>query len=396
MGESVMNKKACILVMDSVGIGALPDAGDFGDRGTDTLGNIIKHFGHIRMPNLLRLGIANIDGVSFSHLKQKEVIGSYGRAVEKFAGKDSTGGHWEIAGLPLKKPFPLYPNGFPKEILDELQRRTGRGIIGNCLASGTEIIETLGEEHERTGNLIVYTSADSVFQIAMHENVVPLDEQIRIGKTARDILKGNHAVGRVIIRPFVGKPGSYRRTVNRRDFSLQPTGPTILDAICEAGMEVAAVGKIEDIFDFRGITRSNHTHSNDDDVYATVEYLRQSFSGLVFTNLVDFDTLYGHRNDVVGYKNAIEAFDAQIPDLLAALGENDLLIITADHGCDPTTKSTDHSREYIPLLVTGKKVRTGANLGTRDTFADIAATVMDWLGLAPWPVGTSFFGDILA
>ncbi|MFZ5975861.1 MAG: phosphopentomutase [Bacillota bacterium] len=390
-----MYKKACILVMDSVGIGALPDAALFGDQGSDTLGGIIKRFGDLKIPHLLRLGIANIDGVSFAHLKQKDVIGSYGRAIEKFAGKDTTGGHWEIAGLQLEKPFPTYPHGFPKEVLEPFMARTGRGILGNCVASGTEIIARLGEEHLKTGKLIVYTSADSVFQIAMHEEIIPLEEQIHIGKTAREILQGDHPVGRVIIRPFVGEAGSFKRTTNRRDFSLPPTGPTILDAVFQAGMEVAAVGKIEDIFNFRGITRSNHTPSNDEGIKATIAYLKEPFSGLVFTNLVDFDTLYGHRNDIEGYARAIEAFDMQIPAILNALGDEDLLIITSDHGCDPsTTQSTDHSREYIPLLAVGKSVRAGINLGTRETFSDIAATVIDWLGLAPWPVGASFIRDI--
>lgn len=389
-----MYKKVCILVMDSVGIGALPDAGRFGDQDSDTMGNLIRCFGDLRIPNLLRLGLANIDGVSFSHLKRQDVTGGFGRAVEKFAGKDTTGGHWEIAGLQLKRPFPTYPNGFPEEVLSLLEARTGRGIIGNCVASGTEIIARLGEEHVRTGKLIVYTSADSVFQIAMHEGIIPLKEQIRIGEIAREIMQGDHPVGRVIIRPFVGGPGGYRRTTNRRDFSIPPTGPTILDAINQAGLEVAAVGKIEDVFNFRGITRSNHTHTNDEGIQATIEYLKQPFSGLIFTNLIDFDMLYGHRNDIEGYARAVEAFDVQIPSILDALGEEDLLIITADHGCDPTTKSTDHTREYIPILASGKHVLPGVNLGTRETFSDIAATVMEWLGLTPWPVGTSFFKTI--
>ncbi len=385
-----MYKRACIIVMDSVGIGAMPDAARFGDHGADTLGNILRRVGSLRIPNLLKLGLAHIDGVSFSDLRPAEVTGSYGRAAERFAGKDTTGGHWEIAGLPLERPFPLYPHGFPEEVIRAFEERTGYKTMGNVVASGTEIIARMGEEHEKTRKLIVYTSADSVFQIAMHESVIPLSEQIRIGKTAREVLQGENAVGRVIIRPFVGTPGNYKRTTNRRDFSLPPTGRTILDAITDAGMEVAAVGKIEDIFNFRGITKSIHAHTNEEGVETTLNFLKQDFPGLIFTNLVDFDTLFGHRNDPRGYAQAIEAFDLQIPRILDALKEGDLLIITADHGCDPTTSSTDHSREYIPILAAGSLIKSGVNIGTRETFADIAATVVDWLDMPKWPIGTSF------
>lgn len=389
-----MNKKVCIIVMDSAGIGALPDAKKFGDAGSDTIGNIIRYRGNLNIPNLLDLGLANIDSVSFYGLKKDQPKGCFGRAMELFPGKDSTGGHWEIAGLILKEALPLFPHGFPDEIIKEFEIKVGRKVLGNYVASGTHIIEDLGQEHMQTGSLIVYTSADSVFQIAMHEDIIPIEQQLEIGKIARDMLTGKNAVGRVIIRPFIGQPGKFTRTDNRKDFSVKPLGETILDEISRKGLEVAGVGKIEDIFSYRGLTKSNHTHSNTEGVMATIDYLKQDFSGLVFANLVEFDALYGHRNDIEGYAKALEEFDSHIPAVMDALGEDDLLIITADHGCDPTTASTDHSREFIPIIVYGKKINQGVNLGTRKSFADIAATVMDWLGLNKWENGESFY-DII-
>ncbi len=388
-----MNKKVCIIVMDSAGIGALPDAKKFGDSGSDTIGNIIRYRGNLNIPNLLDLGLANIDSVSFSGLKKAQPKGCFGRAMELFPGKDSTGGHWEIAGLILNEPLPLFPHGFPDEIIKEFENKVGRKVLGNCVASGTQIIEELGQEHMQTGDLIVYTSADSVFQIAMHEEIIPIEQQLEIGKIARDMLTGKNAVGRVIIRPFIGQPGKFTRTDNRKDFSVEPLGETILDEISRKGLEVAGVGKIEDIFSYRGLTKSNHTHSNTEGVMATIDYLKQDFSGLVFANLVEFDALYGHRNDTEGYAKALEQFDSHIPAVIDALGEDDLLIITADHGCDPTTASTDHSREFIPIIVCGKKINQGINLGTRKSFADIAATIMDWLELE-WINGESFYSLI--
>lgn len=381
--------KFIIVVMDSAGVGALPDAAQYGDEGSDTLGNIIKAYPQIKIDNLSRLGLCRIKS-----LHCKEVIGAYGRAAERFPGKDTTGGHFEIAGLILEKPFPTFHNGFPASFIKEFERSAGRETMGNIAASGTEIIERLGEEHIRTGKLIVYTSADSVFQIAAHEEVIPVDELYSICKTAREMLVGDLSVGRVIARPFTGKQGSFTRTGNRRDFSFEPPGETILSALKKAGFEVAGVGKIEDIFAGVGLTKSNHTVNNDTSITATVEYMKEEFAGLIFTNLIDFDTLYGHRNDVLGYKNALERFDKRIGELLGALGQDDIIIFTADHGCDPTVAGTDHSREYVPILAYGANVIADTSIGTRSTFADIAATAADFFGLEDWNTGTSFLNLI--
>jgi phosphopentomutase len=305
-------------------------------------------------------------------------MASYGRLEEISPGKDTTTGHWEISGIVLEHPFPTYPDGFPDDILEALEKETGRGIIGNKTASGTAIIEELGEEHVRTGKIIAYTSADSVFQIAAHENVVPLGELYEICKKAREILTGKHAVGRVIARPFVGEPGSFKRTENRKDFSLKPIGKTMLDYISETGLEVVAIGKIEDIFVGRGITKVIHTKNNETGIEATISEINRDSEGLVFTNLVDFDMLYGHRNNIEGYGNALEEFDNKLPEILAALKPNDLLMISADHGCDPSTESTDHSREYVPLLVYHKKIQP-ENLGEMKGFNVIAKTILDIL-----------------
>lgn len=381
--------KFIIVVMDSVGIGALPDAARFGDEGSNTLGNIIKQTGGISLGNLSRLGMCRlVDG-----LPQTDVMGSYGRAAEVFPGKDTTGGHFEIAGLVLEKPFPTFPHGFPRDFIERFVKAVGRKTIGNCAASGTEIIKALGKQHVDTGALIVYTSADSVFQIAMHESVVPLNEQYDICKKAREMLVGDLAVGRVICRPFTGTEGNYTRTKNRRDFSFEPPGETILTALKRNGYDVAGVGKIEDIFAGVGLTKVNHTTDNDSGVTATIDFMKQDFDGLIFTNLVDFDMLYGHRNNALGYRQALEALDRRVPEILGALGPEDIIIFTADHGCDPTTESTDHSREYIPIIVYGADVKAGVDLGTRHSFSDIAATVAEFFNVK-WNTGRSFYNDI--
>jgi phosphopentomutase len=389
----LLMKRAIIIVMDSVGIGELPDAEKYGDTGSNTLGNIAAHIPGFRLSNLQNLGLSNID--EFSALdKIAEPVGCYGRMQERSPGKDTTTGHWEMSGIVLDKPFPVYPNGFPNEIISKFESSINRRTLGNFAASGTEIIKELGEQHMLTGYPIVYTSADSVFQIAAHEEVIPLEKLYEMCRIARNILTGEHAVGRVIARPFTGKPGSFERTDRRQDFSLKPVQRTILDFICEKGYQVKAVGKINDIFCGQGITQSVHTHNNSDSVDKTLEYMGESFEGIIFTNLVDFDMLYGHRNNVQGYADALRAFDSRIPQILNALKEGDILFITADHGCDPTTKSTDHSREYVPLLVYGKRLNSGINLGTRKCFCDIAATVANYFGARMPANGESFYNLI--
>jgi len=387
-------KRVIIIVMDSVGIGELPDAGKYGDEGSNTLGNISIHIPKFKLPNLEMLGLGNIDGIKGIN-RHSRAIGCYGRMIEKSAGKDTTTGHWEIAGIILDKPFPVYPNGFPEEIINKFEKAIGRKVLGNITASGTEIINTLGQQHVITGYPIVYTSADSVFQIAAHEEIIPVESLYEMCRIARDILKGEHAVGRVIARPFVGIEGKFVRTDRRRDFSLKPIRKTVLDYAVEKGYKVKAVGKIEDIFGKQGITDAIHTHNNMDGVNRTIAYMKEEFEGLIFTNLVDFDMMYGHRNNVEGYANALMEFDSKVPEILDYLRHDDMLIITADHGCDPTTASTDHSREYVPLLVYGEKLKKGVNLGTRQTFSDIAATVAEYLELPDIGVGTSFYKDIM-
>lgn len=386
-------KRAIIIVMDSVGMGELPDAGRYGDIGSNTLGNIADRIDNFALPNLERLGLGNIDGIK-SYKRQENPVGSYGRMAEKSAGKDTTTGHWEIAGIVLDRPFPVYPDGFSGEIIAEFERQINTKTLGNVAASGTEIIKQLGQQHVKTGYPIVYTSADSVFQIAAHEDVVPVERLYEMCRIARDILKGEHAVGRVIARPFTGVEGSFTRTDRRRDFSLKPTCRTMLDYAVEKGYEVKAVGKIEDIFSKQGITEAVHTHGNMDGVDQTLKFMKQDFEGIIFTNLVDFDMLYGHRNNVEGYANALREFDGRVPEILDVLKPDDILIITADHGCDPTTESTDHSREYVPVLVHGSKIKKNVNLGTRGTFADVAATVAEYLGTQAPESGTSFYRDV--
>lgn len=390
--QAIINRLT-LIVLDSVGIGELPDAERYGDRGSNTLANTARAVGGLNLPNLGRLGLGNIlaiEGVP----PVKQPLAAYGRMAEASAGKDTTTGHWEIAGLLLERPFPVYPHGFPPEIIEPFEKRIGRPVLGNRAASGTAIIEELGEEHIRTGYPIVYTSADSVFQIAAHEEVIPVDELYRMCRVARELLTGPHAVGRVIARPFVGTPGAFKRTDRRRDFSLPPPAPTVLDLLTQNGYPVLAVGKIEDIFAGRGITEAIHTKDNMDGVDRTIACMRRLERGLIFTNLVDFDMLYGHRNNPRGYAAALEAFDRRLPEILSAVRADEVLIITADHGCDPTTSSTDHSREYVPLLVYGPLVEPGVNLGTRSTFSDVAASVAEFFGLS-YPRGTSFAREVI-
>ena len=393
MERKKMAAKVVLVVMDSVGVGDLPDAAEFGDTGSNTLGNIIKEMGALDIPNLVKLGIGNIQGVEVPY-SDPSPVGCYGKAREVSKGKDTTTGHWEIAGIHLVKPFPVYPDGFPPEIMEAFHKATGARSMWNKPASGSEIINRLGDEHLKTGKLIVYTSADSVFQIAAHESIVPVETLYDYCRTARKILQGEHAVGRVIARPFTGTSGNYVRTRNRKDFSLPPVETTILDILAGHGIPTAGVGKIGDIFAERGLAVSLHTKGNEDGIQTTLKLMKEQRTGLIFTNLVDFDMLYGHRNDVRGYAGALEALDRRIPDLMGALGNDDVLILTADHGCDPTTPSTDHSREYIPILVYGRSLKKGVDLGIRDTFSDIGATVLDLLGIEPVLKGSSFKGLI--
>lgn len=386
-------KRATIIVMDGVGIGELPDAAKYGDVGSNTLMNIKKATPDLKLENLCRLGLGNIDGENL-YDKIENPIGSFGKCAEKSSGKDTTTGHWEISGVIVEQPFPTYPNGFPKEIIDKFESAIGTKILANYPASGTQIIAELGDEHMKTGYPIIYTSADSVFQIAAHEDIVPLERLYEMCEIARNILTGPHAVARVIARPFTGTSGNYTRTKNRKDFSLNPIRKTLLDYISEAGMEVAAVGKIEDIFCNQGITKKVHTRVNSEGIDETINYLKEDFSGLIFTNLVDYDMLYGHRNDLPGFAKALDEFDKRIPEIINTMKDDDLLFITADHGCDPSTPSTDHSREYIPLLIYGKNIKK-TNLHTRSTYSDIAATIAQYLGINSQINGTSFLKEIL-
>jgi len=388
-----MSRRAAIIVLDGVGIGAAPDAADYGDVGSDTLGNLSRKIGAMDLSNLARIGLGNIatlNGVP----ETTQAAGAWGLMVPKSAGKDSTTGHWEIAGIHLSRPFPTYPNGFPKDVVDEFARRTGRRVIGNVVGSGTAILSEFGPEHERTGAWILYTSADSVFQIAAHEEVIPLDELYRGCQIAREMLVVPNDVSRVIARPFVGSAGSYARTKNRRDYSIQPPSETLLDALEAAGVPRSGVGKVDDLFAGRGVA-STHTGSNAEGLEAIKMWLRTALNGLLFANLVDFDQAFGHRNDVPGFYGALREFDAALPGLLALLREDDLLFITADHGNDPTTSSTDHARECVPLLAVGPRVRSVA-LGRRSTFSDLGATVGEWLGVAFRGRGTSFLSQLVA
>ena len=379
------------IVLDSVGIGEMPDAEAYGDKGSDTLGNIARQR-RLKLPNLCRLGLANIrplaglDPVS-------EPAGAYGRCALASPGKDTTTGHWEMAGIHLRKPFPLFPRGFPREVMEPFETRIGRHTLGNKAASGTEIIKELGEEHVRTGSPIVYTSADSVFQIAAHEDVIPLFELYKMCEAVRDILRGPYEVGRVIARPFVGEPGAFTRTSNRHDYAVPPPRGMLLDQLQARGVEIYSVGKIFDVFLGRGIGEQVKTKTNADGMDKTLRAMDEQDGGLIFVNLVDFDMLYGHRNDVEGYARALEEVDAWLPALDAKLAADDLVILTADHGCDPTTPSTDHSREYVPLLAYGPEARAGVNLGVRGSLSDIGQTVAENFGTAI-VTGASFLREI--
>jgi phosphopentomutase len=379
------------IVLDSVGIGEMPDADKYGDRGSDTLGNIAKQRA-LHLPNLCRLGLANIKPLT-GLAPDPSPIGDFGKCTLASPGKDTTTGHWEMAGIHLEKPFPLFPHGFPREVMDPFEQRIGRKALGNKAASGTEILKELGEDHMRTGSPIVYTSADSVFQVAAHEEVIPLFELYKICETARDILRGPYEVGRVIARPFVGEPGNFTRTPNRHDYAVPPPKGMLLDQLAARTVPVFAIGKIFDIFLGRGIGEYEKTKSNADGMAKTLGAMDQLDNGLIFVNLVDFDQLYGHRNDVEGYARALEEVDRWLASFETQLHENDLAILTADHGCDPTTASTDHSREYVPLLVYGPNARHGVNLGTRATLSDIGQTIAENFG-TKIGAGTSFLPEI--
>jgi phosphopentomutase len=388
-----VTRRAIIIVLDGVGAGAAHDAAAYGDVGSDTLGHVATASGGLDLPNLERLGLGRVRplaGVS----AEAEPSGAWGLMEPASAGKDSTTGHWEIAGLNLAQPFPTYPQGFPADVVNEFARRTGRGVLGNVAASGTAIIDDFGAEQEATGKWIVYTSADSVFQVAANEGVIPLEELYAACETARQMLVAPHDVSRVIARPFTGTAGVYQRTKNRRDLSIQPPRETLLDALAAAGIPRHGVGKVDDLFAGRNLV-ARHTASNAEGIAAIGEWLRNGPGGLLFANLVDFDTLYGHRNDVVGFYGALREFDGALPSLLADLREDDLLFITADHGNDPTTPSTDHARERVPLLAAGPRVRADS-LGVRETFADLGATVAEWLGVSFRGTGRSFVGPLVS
>lgn len=395
MTEDKTIRRIIWIVLDSVGCGQAPDAAKFGDEGSDTLGNTAAAVGGLNIPNLISLGLGNIDGIKNLD-KCDSPLGAYGKLAEMSQGKDTTIGHWEMAGIYTPKPFPTYPDGFPDKIIDEFLEKTGlAGILCNKPASGTVVINELGDEHVRTGKPIIYTSGDSVFQIAAHEDVIPVDELYRICHIARQILVGDHAVARVIARPFIGQGnGSYKRTANRRDFSLKPSEDNILVRIKDAGLPVIGVGKIEDIFAGVGITEARHTKDNMDGCDVTLEYMAKVEEGLIYTNLVEFDSTWGHRNDYQGYAKGLEDFDKRLKSIMEEMREDDMLIITADHGCDPTTPSTDHSREFVPLLFYGPRLKRGVNLHTSNTYADIAQTLAEMWGLKPTSVGKSRVAEI--
>jgi phosphopentomutase len=387
-------KRAILIVLDSLGIGELPDAAKYGDEGSHTLDNIYKACGPLKIGQLEELGIGNIEGVTMPR-KVENPKGAFGKAQEKSMGKDTVTGHWEIAGVILEAPLNTYPDGFSDEIIEEFKKRANiKGILGNTVASGTEILKDLGEEHIKTGYPIIYTSADSVFQIAAHEDIISVEELYKLCEIAREMLVDDWAVGRVIARPFIGQVGDFKRTSNRKDYALDPFTKTMLEYLKESGREVAAVGKIEDIYNKKGITKSVHTKNNMDGVDKTLEYMESIEEGLIFTNLVDFDMMYGHRNDPKGYGKAIEDFNDRLEEIYSKMTEEDILIVTADHGCDPTTESTDHSREYIPILVYGNKVKKGADIGIRESFCDIGKTILEFFNVKNDLAGKSFLGQV--
>jgi len=384
-------KRAAIIVLDGLGIGACPDQGAYGDAGSDTLGNVARAVGGLKLPNLERLGLGKCRSIS-GLAPGVSPSGAFGVALPRSQGKDSTTGHWEICGIVLERPFPTYPNGFPLSLLDAFARRTGRGWLGNRPASGTQILAELGEEHQRTGKWIVYTSADSVFQVAAHEQTVPPEELYRACRTARGLLVGEHAVSRVIARPFTGQPGAYRRTPGRKDFSIEPVGETLLDRLAVAGVPRIGIGKVDDLFAARNIT-SEHTPTNADAYRLVERALDDTERGFIFVNVIEFDQTWGHRNDVAGFHEGLRELDAWIPRLETRATGDDVIMLTADHGNDPTTPSTDHSREAVPILVLGGGVRARP-LGERRTFADMGATVAEFFGVAPLAAGTSFLPEI--
>lgn len=387
-----MKKRVLLIVLDSVGVGALPDAALYGDEGANTIRNIANKV-TLHLPHLCKMGLGHIGSAGLP--QDSAATGAYGKMAERSPGKDTTTGHWEMAGVHLNRAFPTFPAGFPADFIKRFEQAIGTKTLGNTVASGTVIMDDLGEEHIKTGYPIVYTSADSVFQIAANERIIPLDRLYEMCKTARDMLTGDLAVGRVIARPFIGeKRGEFKRTPGRRDFSLLPTTPSILDDLKAAGKDVLAVGKIEDIFAGQGVTRSNHAAGNTACIEATLQYMAEPFDGMCFVNLVDYDMVFGHRRDVQGYADALMAFDRALPGIKATLNEGDMLVITADHGCDPTFTGTDHTREYVPLLAWVKGSGKLKNLGTRDTFADIAATVSDFFGLSARYEATSFMKEL--
>jgi phosphopentomutase len=377
------------MVLDSCGIGALPDAAHYGDEGSNTFVNTAAAVGGLSLPHMQRLGLGNIAPI-LGVPATKQPAGAYGKMAELSVGKDSTNGHWELMGVVMDRELPVYPDGFPSDLMRAFESRIGRKTLGNKPASGTVIIEELGAEHLRTGYPIVYTSADSVFQIAAHDDLIPLEELYWMCETARELLHGEHAVGRVIARPFVGQLGTFQRTADRKDFSLKPPAPTVLDAAQAAGVDVLGVGKIDYLYANQGVTECIHVQHNDEGISRTIELTKGGRKGIILANLGDFDTLFGHRNNPEGFADALQAFDRRLPEIQVAMRPGDVAFITADHGCDPTTTSTDHSREYVPLLVWGAAIKAGVNLGVRDTFADLGATVAHLLGLAPPQVGESF------
>ncbi len=386
-------RRAIVVVLDGVGAGANPDAHAYGDDGASSLEHCAQAIGGLELPNLGQIGLGNITPI-LGTPPVEHLMGSYGRMAEAAAGKDSTTGHWEMMGVILRKPLPTYPHGFPAELVEQFEHAIRRKVLGNKPASGTEIIRELGEEHVRTGRPILYTSADSVFQLAAHQEVIPLPELYQMCEVARAMLTGENAVGRVIARPFIGTPGNFTRTEHRRDFSLAPLGTTLLDVLKESGKEVIGLGKIEDLFAGRGLTQRDHTETNRDGMAATLRWLERDFTGLLFVNLVEFDMLWGHRRDSQGYAQALRDVDAWFGQVQQAMQPRDAIFFTADHGVDPTYRGTDHTREYVPLLAYGEPVRAGVNLGVRSTFADLGQTLAQAFSVEPLAAGTSFAGDI--
>ena len=389
----MVDRRVFLIVLDSYGIGELPDAAEFGDKGSNTLRSITKS-AEYDTPLMKKMGLFNIEGVDYME-GVEHPIGSFGRLAEVSKGKDTTIGHWEIAGIVSERPLPTYPDGFPEDLLAEYSRLTGRGILCNKPYSGTEVIKEFGEEHLKTGDLIVYTSADSVFQVAAHEEKVPIEELYRLCEIARELLQGEHGVGRVIARPFIGEPGNFTRTPKRHDYSLIPPKTTMLDTLKEAGYATRGVGKIYDIFAGKSISDTVRIQNNVDGMEKAIAIMEEDFQGLCFVNLVDFDMVYGHRNDIDGYAKAATVFDKQLVEMMRKMRDTDIVMITADHGCDPGFKGTDHSREYVPFLAYGKDIKEGMNLGTRSTFADIAATIQDIFEVEQKTAGCSFKKDIM-